>query len=55
MPLLAKDGRVLVIVSSLADASELDKFIAKEKMKKKTVKEKRLFYETLSVVELSIS
>lgn len=55
LPLLEKGGKVLVVVSSLADASTLDKFVAKEKMQKKVIKEKRLFYETLSVIELSIS
>ena len=55
LPLLSKDSKVLVVVSSLVDASALDKFVAKEKMQKKVIKEKRLFYETLSVIELSIS
>jgi release factor glutamine methyltransferase len=55
LPLLEKGGRMLVVVSSLADSSALDKFIEKEKMQKKVIKEKRLFYETLSVIELSIS
>ena len=55
LPLLAPGGRILVVVSSLADASALDRFVAEKKMRKKTVKEKRLFYETLSVIELSTS
>ncbi len=54
LPLLARDGKMLLVVSSLADATELDKPIAKMKIYKKVVKEKRLFYETLSVIELSL-
>ena len=52
LPLLDKGGAMLVVVSSLADTSALDRLVEKEKMKRKIVKEKRLFYETLSVVEL---
>jgi release factor glutamine methyltransferase len=53
LPLLAKGGRMLVVVSSLSDHSALGRLIAEKKMRKKVVKEKRLFYETLLVVELS--
>lgn len=54
LPLLARGGKILLVVSSLADSSELDQIVKEKKMSKKVVKEKRLFYETLSVVELSI-
>jgi methylase of polypeptide subunit release factors len=53
LPLLAKGGRMLVVVSSLADHSALGRLIAEKKMRKNVVKEKGLFYETLLVVELS--
>lgn len=53
LPLLAHDGRMLFVVSSLADSSTLDRLVLEKKMHKKVVREKRLFYETLSVVELS--
>ncbi|MEW6603430.1 MAG: methyltransferase [Thermoproteota archaeon] len=53
MPLLARGGKMLFIVSSLADSSALDNLIKEKKMNKKVIKEKRLFYETLSVIELS--
>lgn len=52
MPLLARGGKMLFIVSSLADSSALDNLIKEKKMNKKVIKEKRLFYETLSVIEL---
>lgn len=54
LPLLAGNGKMLVVVSSLADATELDDLITEMKIQKKVIKEKRLFYETLSVVELSL-
>jgi len=53
LPLLARGGRMLFTVSSLADPSALDQLVIEKKMSKKVVKEKRMFYETLSVVELS--
>jgi release factor glutamine methyltransferase len=54
LPLLVRDGKMLLVVSSLADSSALDQLLLEKKMRKKVVKEKKLFYETLSVIELSI-
>ena len=53
LPLLARGGRMLIVVSSLADSSALDQLVGEKKMSKKVVREKRVFYETLSVVELA--
>lgn len=53
LPLLARGGRMLLVVSSLADSSTLDQFVSEKKMSRKVVREKRVFYETLSVVELA--
>ncbi len=53
LPLLAIDGRMLIVTSSSADSSALDRVVTDNNMHKKVVKEKRLFYETLFVVELS--
>lgn len=53
IPLLASGGRMLFVVSSLTDSSAVDKLVAEKKMSKKVVKEKRMFYETLSIVELA--
>jgi release factor glutamine methyltransferase len=53
MPLLARDGRMLFVVSSLADSFALDRFLIERKMRIKVIKEKRLFCETLSVIEVS--
>jgi release factor glutamine methyltransferase len=53
LPLLAPGGRMFVVVSSLADQSALDSLVQEMKLKKRVVKEKALFYERLSVVELT--
>ncbi len=53
LPLLARDGKMLFVISSLSDSSTLDLLIEGKKMSKKVVKEKKLFYETLSVIELT--
>jgi release factor glutamine methyltransferase len=54
LPLLAGDGKMLIVISSFADSWALDNVIVENKMRKKIVKERRLFYETLSIIELSI-
>jgi release factor glutamine methyltransferase len=53
LPLLALDGKMLLVVSSLADSSALDSVIEENKVHKKIIKEKKLFYETLSIVQLN--
>jgi release factor glutamine methyltransferase len=52
LPLLAWDGKMLIVVSSFADSWALDNVIVENRMRKKIVKKKRLFYETLSIIEL---
>ena len=54
LPLLAGDGKMLIVVSSFADSRALDNVVVENNIRKKVVKEKRLFYETLSIIELSI-
>ncbi len=49
---LARGGRMLFVVSSLADSSALNQLVGEKKMSKKVVMEKRVFFETLSVIEL---
>lgn len=53
LPLLSEMGRMLVIVSSLADSSALDEFVREKKLKKRIVAQKALFYERLYAVELA--
>jgi release factor glutamine methyltransferase len=54
LPLLAGDGKMLIVISSFANSSALDKVVVENKMHKKVLKKKRLFYETLSILELSL-
>jgi release factor glutamine methyltransferase len=54
LPLLAQDGKMVFVTSSLADSSALDNVIQQKKVHRKVIKEKRLFYETLYIVELTI-
>jgi release factor glutamine methyltransferase len=54
MPLLAGDGKMLIVISSFANSSALDKVVVENKMHKNVLKKKRLFYETLSILELSL-
>jgi release factor glutamine methyltransferase len=50
---LEKNGYIIFIVSSLSDASKLNNFIYEKKLKKKIINQKKLFFETLYVYELS--
>ncbi len=54
LPLLARNGKILIVISSFADSSALDRVLLENSMHKKVIKQKRLFYETLSVVELGL-
>jgi release factor glutamine methyltransferase len=53
LPLLSPQGVVLVVVSSRSDQSALDALVAEKGLKKRTVGEKKLFFERLSVLELT--
>jgi release factor glutamine methyltransferase len=53
LPLLALNGKILLIISSLANTNELDRMVAGAGLHKKVIKERKLFFEMLSVVELS--
>lgn len=50
---LQKRGKILTIISSLSDSTKLDKLIKDMNLKKRTVKVRRLFFETLSIIEIS--
>jgi release factor glutamine methyltransferase len=53
IPNVKKYGQIILIVSSLADISTLDRFIFEKKMNLKIINKKKIFYETLYVYELS--
>ncbi|HXV87833.1 MAG TPA: methyltransferase [Nitrososphaeraceae archaeon] len=50
---LNKNGKILILVSSLSDKGKLDRFISKNNLTKKQKAQKDLFYETLEIIELS--
>lgn len=52
IPLLTPDGKILIVISSLAKIDELDQLVIGAKLHKKVIKEKKLFFEVLSVIEL---
>jgi release factor glutamine methyltransferase len=54
LPLLARDGKMVFVTSSLANSSALDDVIQQKKVHRKVIKEKRLFYETLYIIELNV-
>ena len=53
IPNVKKHGHIILIVSSLADISRLDRVIFEKKMNRKIINMKKIFYETLYVYELS--
>jgi release factor glutamine methyltransferase len=50
---LQRQGKMLTITSSLSFTSELDKLIIELNLKKRIIKERKIFFETLSLVEIS--
>ena len=50
---LQKRGKMLTIISSLSDSSKLDKLIKEKNLKKRIVKIRKLFFETLYIIEIS--
>ena len=49
---LQKRGKILTIISSLSDSAKLDKLIKEMNLKMRTVKARKLFFETLSIIEI---
>jgi release factor glutamine methyltransferase len=49
---LKREGKLLIIVSSLSDISRLQELLELLNLNMKKIVEKRLFFETLSVVEI---
>jgi len=50
--ILAENGKMLIIVSNLSDTTKIDELIAEMKLKKRTISEKKLFFETLTTLEI---
>jgi release factor glutamine methyltransferase len=50
---LAENGKVLIVVSSLSNPPKIAEFIAQMNLKRRMISEKKLFFETLTTIELS--
>jgi release factor glutamine methyltransferase len=49
---LAEKGKMLIVVSSLSKNAKIDELIARMKLKRRLIGEKRLFFETLTIIQL---
>jgi release factor glutamine methyltransferase len=52
---LNQNGKMLIIISTLSDVSKIDKLIIELKLKRRTIREKKLFFETLTILEISLN
>lgn len=50
---LDQDGKILIIISSLSDNMRLDALIVQMNLKRRTIMERNLFFETLRTLEIS--
>ena len=50
--LLAENGKMLIIVSSLSESAKIDELITQMKLKRRVISEKKLFFETLTTLEI---
>jgi len=53
IPALADNGKMLIIVSSLSDNMRLNESITQMNLKRKIIGQKKLFFETLTSLEIS--
>lgn len=53
LPLLSENGKILVLISSLADSGILDRFMQEKNLKKRLIAERALFFERLCAIELT--
>ncbi|HJU79399.1 MAG TPA: methyltransferase [Nitrososphaeraceae archaeon] len=50
---LARNGRILILVSNLSDKKKLEKFISENNLVMKQAAQKDLFYEILEIIEIN--
>lgn len=48
-----KEGRIILIKSSLSKSKIMDKYLSTNSLKKRTIAEKKFFFETLKVLEIT--
>jgi release factor glutamine methyltransferase len=51
--LLDEGGKMLIVTSSLSYSTKLDELILQKKLKSREIREAKLFFETLTVLEIS--
>jgi len=49
---LAENGKMLIVVSSFSNIVKIDELIARMKLKRRVIGEKKLFFEKLTIIEL---
>jgi release factor glutamine methyltransferase len=49
---MAENGKMLIVVSSFSNIAKIDELIARMKLKRRVISEKKLFFETLTIIEL---
>lgn len=50
---LADNGKMLIIISSLSNDTKIDEFLVQMKLKRRTISKKKLFFERLTTLEIS--
>lgn len=53
IPVLADNGKMLIIISSLSNDTKIDEFLVQMKLKRRTISKKKLFFERLTTLEIS--
>jgi release factor glutamine methyltransferase len=49
---LAENGKMLIVVSSFSNIAKIDDLIPRMNLKRRVISEKKLFFETLTIIEL---
>jgi release factor glutamine methyltransferase len=49
---LAENGKILIIVSSLSNDTKIEEFLDQMKLKRRTISKKKLFFERLTTLEI---
>lgn len=50
---LADNGKMLIIISSLSNDTKIDEFLVQMKLRRRTISKKKLFFEILTTLEIS--
>ncbi len=53
LSVLADNGKMLIIISSLSNDTKIDEFLVQMKLKRRTISKRKLFFERLTTLEIS--